>query len=152
MDDLQQLYQQVILDHARQRTGEGIPADEERPHAQNHQYNPTCGDEITVRVALDPERTVVESVSWEGDGCSISMAAASVLAGLAPGRSLEDFRALIEEFRIMLHSRGTHEPDEERLEDAAAFVGVSKYVARVKCAMLAWVAAEEAAREAALEQ
>jgi nitrogen fixation NifU-like protein len=151
MSGLDGLYQEVILDHARRRSGEGL-ADPAPGHAcgESHQYNPTCGDEITVRVELAPGGTgagaqpVVERITWEGEGCSISMAAASVLAETAPGMTRTDLEALIEEFRALLRSRGTVEPDEELLGDAAAFAGVSRFVARVKCAMLGWVAAEEA--------
>ncbi|GGG71801.1 iron-sulfur cluster assembly scaffold protein NifU [Kocuria dechangensis] len=151
MSGLDGLYQEVILDHARRRSGEGL-ADPLPGHAcgESHQYNPTCGDEITVRVELVPgdsgpgAEPVVERITWEGQGCSISMAAASVLAETAPGMTRTDLLALIEEFRALLRSRGTVEPDEELLGDAAAFAGVSRFVARVKCAMLGWVAAEEA--------
>ncbi|MDN5604791.1 Fe-S cluster assembly sulfur transfer protein SufU [Rothia sp. HC945] len=150
MSDLDQLYQQVILDHSRRRTGEGLESGGTRHTAENHQYNPTCGDEINVRVSLDDAGNRVESLTWEGDGCSISMASASVLSEMAPGMSMGEFANRVDEFRQMLRSRGQIEPDEESLGDAAAFAGVSKFVARVKCAMLAWVAAEEAAKEAAL--
>lgn len=153
MSSLDQLYQQIILDHSKQRTGEGLKDAGEHPHADNHQYNPTCGDEINLRVALgtnDSGHKIIDDISWEGDGCSISMAAASVLSEMAPGMELNEFQSLVDDFREMLRSRGSVEPDEEVLGDAAAFAGVSKFVARVKCAMLGWVAAEEAAKEAAL--
>lgn len=148
MSDLGQLYQQIILDHSRRRAGEGIPDAPTGPFAENHQYNPTCGDDINVRIVLDDSGGRIASMAWEGDGCSISMAAASVLSEAAPGMSLEEFQEMVDRFRHMLRSRGAEEPDEEVMGDAAAFAGVSKFVARVKCAMLAWVAAEEAAREA----
>jgi nitrogen fixation NifU-like protein len=101
-----------------------------------------------VRVELAPAapgaEPVVERISWEGQGCSISMAAASVLAETAPGLTRPEVEELIEAFRVLLRSRGSVAPDEEVLGDAAAFAGVSRFVARVKCAMLGWVAAEEA--------
>lgn len=147
MSGLESLYQQIILDHSKQRTGEGL-LEPSHPAAENHQYNPTCGDEINLRVELNEEKSAIEHVSWEGDGCSISMAAASVLSEMAPGMSLTEFQELVDKFREMLRSRGQIEPDEEYFGDAAAFAGVSKFVARVKCAMLSWVAAEEAAKEA----
>ncbi|MEX5237508.1 Fe-S cluster assembly sulfur transfer protein SufU [Kocuria arenosa] len=149
MSGLDALYQEVILDHAKRRSGEGL-ADPAAEHAcgESHQYNPTCGDEITVRVELAPAsggaEPLVERISWEGAGCSISMAAASVLAEAAPGMTRAELLALIRAFRELLRSRGTVAPDEEVLGDAAAFAGVSRFVARVKCAMLGWVAAEEA--------
>lgn len=150
MSGLEQLYQQIILEHSKQRSGEGLidPPDGTRA-ATNHQYNPTCGDEINLRVVLNDDGNTIDSISWEGDGCSISMAAASVLSEMAPGMSTQEFQKLVDDFREMLRSRGQTEPDEEVLGDAAAFVGVSKFVARVKCAMLSWVAAEEATKEAA---
>lgn len=147
---LDQLYQQIILDHSKQRFGEGLKDAQGQPSADNHQYNPTCGDEINLRVTLTDDASCIKEISWEGDGCSISMAAASVLSEMAPGRTIEDLQELIDQFREMLRSRGTVEPDEDYLEDAAAFAGVSKFVARVKCAMLGWVATEEATKEAAL--
>ncbi|WP_237212354.1 Fe-S cluster assembly sulfur transfer protein SufU [Rothia nasimurium] len=149
MSGLEQLYQQIILEHSKQRSGEGLidPADGARA-ATNHQFNPTCGDEINLRVALKADADVIDSISWEGDGCSISMAAASVLSEMAPGMTVDEFQKLVDDFREMLRSRGQIEPDEEVMGDAAAFAGVSKFVARVKCAMLGWVAAEEATKEA----
>ncbi|WP_185173374.1 Fe-S cluster assembly sulfur transfer protein SufU [Rothia nasimurium] len=151
MSGLEQLYQQIILEHSKQRSGEGLvePVAGARA-ATNHQYNPTCGDEINLRIILEADQPLIQSVSWEGDGCSISMAAASVLSEMAPGMTVEEFQKLVDDFREMLRSRGQIEPDEEVLGDAAAFAGVSKFVARVKCAMLSWVAAEEATKEAAL--
>ncbi|MCM3486841.1 Fe-S cluster assembly sulfur transfer protein SufU [Kocuria rosea] len=149
MSHLDALYQEVILDHAKRRTGEGLAAPAPGHAAgESHQYNPTCGDEITVRVELTPApecaEPVVRRIGWEGAGCSISMAAASVLAETAPGLTRAELLGLIGAFRELLRSRGTVEPDEELLGDAAAFAGVSRFAARVKCAMLGWVAAEEA--------
>ncbi|WP_129360678.1 MULTISPECIES: Fe-S cluster assembly sulfur transfer protein SufU [Micrococcaceae] len=152
MSDLDQLYQQIILDHSRKRSGEGLPASQTKHSAENHQYNPTCGDEIKVRISLDERGRRIDALSWEGDGCSISMAAASVLSEMAPGMTTDEFYRMVDEFREMLRSRGSVEPDEETLGDAAAFAGVSKFVARVKCAMLSWVAAEEAAKEAVVSE
>ncbi|GAA3289590.1 Fe-S cluster assembly sulfur transfer protein SufU [Arthrobacter citreus] len=149
--ELQQLYQQIILDHAKARHGAGlaeVPAGAKS--GESHQLNPTCGDEITLRAVLagsSPESdggASVEGISWEGQGCSISMASASVLTDLAAGLPRDEIMALVDNFREVMRSRGTVEADEEVLGDAAAFSGVSRYPARVKCAMLAWVALEEA--------
>ena len=143
---LDSLYQQVILDHAKARHGDGeLP----QADAEHHERNPTCGDEITVRVALEPGTDRVAELRWQGAGCSISMASASVLADLAPGRTLGEITGLVGEFREMMRSRGTGEPDDERLGDAVAFHGVSKFVMRVKCGMLSWVALEACATELA---
>ncbi|MEK6310228.1 MULTISPECIES: Fe-S cluster assembly sulfur transfer protein SufU [Curtobacterium] len=145
MNALDSLYQQVILDHAKARHGDGplVHAD-----AEHFERNPTCGDEITVRVRLEPGTDRIAELAWQGDGCSISMASASVLTDMAPGRTVPEFLALAETFREMMRSRGAGEPDEDVLEDLVAFHGVSKFVMRVKCGMLAWVAAEAATREA----
>lgn len=145
MKALDSLYQQVILDHARARHGDG-PL--EHADAEHFERNPTCGDEITVRVRLEPGTDRIAAVAWQGDGCSISMASASVLTDMAPGRTVPEFLRLTESFREMMRSRGAGEPDEDVLEDLVAFHGVSKFVMRVKCGMLAWVAAEAAVREA----
>lgn len=151
---LDNLYQQVILDHAKARHGDAGSLDDlaaatTGPHAEHYERNPTCGDEITVRLALDPETGRVADLRWSGAGCSISMASASVLSQLAPGRTLAELAALVGEFREMMRSRGAGEPDDEVLGDAVVFHGVSKFVMRVKCGMLAWVAAEVCGRELA---
>ena len=160
--ELQQLYQQIILDHAKYRHGAsaepfGVFDADGAPGlrlAESHQVNTTCGDEITVRVgvragSVPAPAPVIEQFVWRGDGCSISMASASVLADTMTGLTVPDAEALVTTFRELLRSRGTIEPDEEVLGDAAAFAGVSKYPARVKCAMLPWVAFEAALMQVA---
>lgn len=139
MSDLRHLYQELILDHSRSPHGYGLTTDSP---LRSHQVNPTCGDEITLAVVHDG--TTVTAVQWEGQGCAISQASASLLATLLEGRPLADVGPLVAEFREAIQSRGTIELDEERFGDAIALNGVSKYVARVKCAMLAWVALEDA--------
>jgi nitrogen fixation NifU-like protein len=154
---MQQLYQQIILDHAKSAHGavaeltaldeaaSAGPADGLR-QAQSHQVNTTCGDEITVRVGLTGSGADarIDEFAWRGAGCSISMASASVLNDTVRGTTVAESEAMLDLFREMLRSRGTIEPDEEVMGDAAAFAGVSKYPARVKCAMLPWVAFEAA--------
>lgn len=140
MSDLQNLYQELILDHSRTPHGYGLRGE---IAAQSHQLNPTCGDEITLQVHRSDDGSV-EAIAWEGHGCAISQASASLLAELAEGLTVPDLEVRIAAFREAMRSRGKIEPDEELLGDAAALGGVSKYVARVKCAMLAWVAAEDA--------
>ena len=155
MSGLESLYQELILDHAKNRRGFGL-ADPGDHSATVHQRNPVCGDEITLRavVADGPEGPVVEDVVWEGAGCSISQSSASMLVALLredggdDGMPRADVEALIAQFREALRSRGKIPLDEERFADAAALSGVSKYTARVKCAMLAWVALEEGLRQA----
>ncbi len=151
MSGLESLYQDLILDHSKNRRGFGL-ADPGAHSATVHQRNPICGDEITLRVDVDGDR--VASVSWEGAGCSISQASASMLVALLDedggdeGMPRPDAEALIAKFREALRSRGQIPLDEETFGDAAALSGVSKYTARVKCAMLAWVALEEGLRQA----
>ncbi|WP_104164744.1 Fe-S cluster assembly sulfur transfer protein SufU [Cryobacterium sp. N22] len=155
---MQQLYQQIILDHAKSAHGAvaelsaldddaaAVASVDGLRQAQSHQVNTTCGDEITVRVALSGAGTAarIDGFAWRGVGCSISMASASVLNDTVRGTSVAESEVMLDLFREMLRSRGTIEPDEEVLGDAAAFAGVSKYPARVKCAMLPWVAFEAA--------
>ncbi len=141
MTDLADLYQEVILDHARRRSGEGLaePAPE---HAcgESHQYNPTCGDEITVRVAAD-----LSDISYDGVGCSISQASASVLHDQLTGRDADAAFRVHDAFVELMQGRGQVEPDEEVLGDGVAFAGVARYPARVKCALLPWMAFKDAA-------
>lgn len=145
-DPLADLYQQVILDHSKRRIGDRVL---ETADASRFERNPTCGDEVTVQLVLEPGTDTVAALCWQGAGCSISMASASVLAELAPGKSLPELRESIDSFREMMRSRGQGEPDEDLLGDAVAFHGVAKYVMRIKCGMLAWVATEACALELA---
>jgi nitrogen fixation NifU-like protein len=111
-----------------------------------HHLNPTCGDEITLRVHLDGD--VVADVSYEGQGCSISQASASVMADLVIGKALPEAIEIHEEFLRLMQSKGELVPDEDVLEDAVAFAGVSRYPARIKCALLSWMAWKDAAAQA----
>ena len=149
MSALDDLYRQIILDHAKQQHGSGIdaaPVPAGSSSGSSHQINPTCGDEITLRIATVDDR--IAQLRWDGMGCSISMASASVLAEMSEGMNVDEFRGIFDEFRGMMRSRDSFEAHEETLGDAAAFAGVSRFPARVKCAMLAWVAAEHALAEA----
>ncbi|GHG48459.1 iron-sulfur cluster assembly scaffold protein NifU [Sinomonas cellulolyticus] len=143
---LDSLYQQLILEHSKARHGAGLEGEPGPHEGQSHQLNPVCGDEVTVRVEVSDG--VVRAIRWDGQGCSISMASASVLHDEAEGLTVEEFGGLVDTFREMLRSRGKVAADPEVLGDAAAFEGVSRYAARVKCAMISWVAAEDAARQA----
>ena len=164
MSDLQQLYQTIILEHSKARHGaveltplaDAVALGSARGLrvAESHQINTTCGDDVTLRVSIgtgidtDTDTDTVTDLVWTGDGCSISQASASILTDTLRGLGTTEARALLDNFREMLRSRGTIEPDEEILGDAAAFGGVSRYPARVKCAMLPWVAFEAALIEA----
>jgi nitrogen fixation NifU-like protein len=137
------LYQQVILDHARERHGRGLrEAAAGAAEGESRQYNPLCGDEVTLRVVL--AGSTVGDVSWTGEGCSISQAATSVLHDLVVGRPVAEARGLVGSYRDMVRSRGQAEPDEAVLGDAVAFAGVGRHANRVKCAMLGWTAFEDA--------
>ncbi|MCH4249365.1 MAG: SUF system NifU family Fe-S cluster assembly protein [Microbacteriaceae bacterium] len=140
---LEDLYQTIILEQAKARTGEGI---EEHSDGSSHQVNPTCGDEITVQVDLDGDR--VSALRWEGDGCTISMASASILSELAVGWDIDTARDRITTFRTVMRSRGAAELPEEEFEDGIALNGVSRFIMRVKCAMMSWVAFEDALAQA----
>jgi nitrogen fixation protein NifU and related proteins len=151
---LDQLYQQVILDHYKQKHGHGLRGPEQTPDraavgegelvwAESRQVNPLCGDEVTLRVAVDASG-LVRDVAWTGEGCSISQASTSVLHDLAVDEPVADARRRIDAFRAMVRSRGTLEPDEELLGDGVAFAGVGRHANRVKCAMLGWTAFEDA--------
>ncbi|WP_194410168.1 Fe-S cluster assembly sulfur transfer protein SufU [Microbacterium cremeum] len=146
MTGLDALYQELILDHSKRPHGKGLGDDAGRA-ATSHQRNPICGDEITLRVRLTDDGARVSEVTWEGAGCSISQASASMLASLVAeegGMTRAEASVLIDGFREALRSRGGIALDEETFGDAAALSGVSKFTARVKCAMLAWVALEDA--------
>ena len=140
--DVEELYQEIILDHYRAKHHSGL---REPFGAEVHHVNPSCGDEITMRVALDGDK--VADVSYAGEGCSISQASTSVMTDLVIGKTVAEALELHEEFKEMMDSRGNYEPDEDRFEDAIAFVGVARFPARIKCALLGW----EAFRDAALQ-
>lgn len=140
-DLLAGLYQEIILDHSRRRSGDRVLSS---PDVERSERNPTCGDEITVQIAFEPGSDRIAEVGWQGAGCSISMASASMLAEIAPGLTTAELVAKVAAFREMMRSKGGGEPNEDVLGDAIAFHGTSKYVMRVKCAMLGWVAAEAA--------
>lgn len=141
--DLTSLYTDIVFEHDKRPLHAGL---REPFAAEVHHVNPTCGDEITLQVHRAADGTL-EAVTWEGHGCAISQASASLFAELVEGMPLSEVERRIAVFREAMRSRGKIEPDTELLGDAAALGGVSKYVARVKCAMLAWVAAEDALRK-----
>jgi nitrogen fixation NifU-like protein len=144
---LESMYQEIILDHYRNPHHQGL---REPFDAQVHHVNPVCGDEVTMRVTLkdvDGE-PVVEDVSYDALGCSISQASASVLSDLVIGKPVTEAMRVSRAFLELMRSRGEAEPDEGLLEDAAAFAGVSKYPARIKCALLGWMAWKDATAQA----
>lgn len=141
------MYQQIILDHYKHPHHRGLP---EAFDAEVHHVNPTCGDEVTLRVRLADG--AVADLGWDGEGCSISQASTSVMSELVVGRPVPDALALQQRFLELMQSRGGAEltdADEEALDDAVAFEGVAKYPARVKCALLGWMAMKSAVTAAA---
>jgi len=150
---LDALYQDVIMDHFRARHGSGL---REPFQGESRQVNPTCGDEILLRVALDPGQGRIADVSYEASGCSISQASASVLHDQVRGASIDQAQAVEAAFLLLMHSRGEglmHSRgegpgDDPLLGDGIAFTGVSRYPARIKCALLAWMAFKDALQQA----
>ncbi len=141
--DLDTLYQEIILDHYRSPHHAGL---REPYEAESRQVNPTCGDEVTLRVHLDGG--TVADVSYDALGCSISQASTSVMTDLVIGRPVGEALAVHDEFLALMQGRGALEPDEEVLEDGVAFAGVAKFPARIKCALLGWMAWKDAVAKA----
>ncbi|NIJ11761.1 nitrogen fixation NifU-like protein [Saccharomonospora amisosensis] len=137
--NLESMYQEIILDHYKNPHGRGL---RDQYDAESFQVNPTCGDEVTLRVKLDGDK--VADVSYESQGCSISQASTSVLYDLVVGHPLDEATATMNAFVELIQGRGEVEADEDVLEDAVAFAGVAKYPARVKCALLGWMAFKDA--------
>ena len=138
---LEQMYQEVILDHYKRPHHRGL---REPFGAEVHHVNPTCGDEVTLRVALSEDGEQVTDISYDGQGCSISQAATSVLTDQVIGLSVGDALKTVAAFSEMISSRGNIEGDEDLIGDGIAFAGVAKYPARVKCALLGWLAFKDA--------
>ncbi len=141
--DLDSLYQEIILDHYKNPHHAGLRDPFE---AEVHHVNPTCGDEVTLRVHVSDG--VVEDVSYDALGCSISQASASVMTDLVIGKQVDEAMAIHESFLTLMQGRGKVEPDEDVLEDGIAFAGVAKFPARVKCALLGWMAWKDATAQA----
>lgn len=138
---LEQMYQEVILDHYRNPQLSGL---REPFGAEVHHVNPTCGDELTLRLQLGPDGETVEDISYDAQGCSISQASTSMMASLLVGKPVDEAMEIFEGFHEMISSRGKIEGDEDLLDDAVALQGVSQYPARVKCALLGWMAFKDA--------
>lgn len=137
--NLESLYQELILDHYKNPLHKGLvsPAD-----ASVHHVNPSCGDEVDLNLTIrDGE---IQSVSWDGVGCSISQASTSVMSDLVQGRTVGEASRVIDAFMEVMQSKGSTTGDESLLGDAVAFAGVSKYPARIKCALLGWMAFKDA--------
>ena len=140
--ELNSLYQQVILDHYKRPHHKGLnPGD-----VQVHHINPSCGDEVTLSLKLSGDK--VSEISWDGAGCSISQASISIMSDLLTDKKVEEANSILDSFVSMMQSKGADQGDEEILEDGVALSGVSKYPARIKCALLGWMAYKDAVNQA----
>ena len=144
---LDNLYQEVILDHYKNPQNKKLSPTFD---AQVHHINPSCGDEITLNVTLDGQ--TVTAVTWDGVGCSISQASVSILTDLLIGKELSQAQVIADSFMHLMQSKGTEKGDENLLEDAVALAGVSQYPARIKCALLGWMAFKDASVQALAKQ
>jgi nitrogen fixation NifU-like protein len=140
--ELDSLYQAVILDHYRSPLHKGLSSQKD---IQVHHNNPSCGDEVTLNLTM--HNGMVKEITWDGVGCSISMASASVMSDLLTGKEYLQALKILEAFVELMQSKGQSKGDEEILEDGVAFAGVSKFPARIKCALLGWMAFKDAATQ-----
>lgn len=140
---LDNLYQEVILDHYKHPENKGLATSYD---AQVYHINPSCGDEITLNLTLQGQK--VSAISWDGVGCSISQASVSIMSSLMMNKELSEAQTIFDEFVALMQSKGSGSPDESVLEDAVAFAGVSQYPARIKCALLGWMAFKDASVQA----
>ena len=140
---LDNLYQEVILDHYKNPQNKKLSPNYD---AQVHHVNPSCGDEIDLNITINDG--AVAAITWDGVGCSISQASVSILTDLLIGKTIADAYKIYDEFVALMQSKGTIAGDEELLEDAVALAGVSKYPARIKCALLGWMAFKDASVQA----
>lgn len=140
---LDNLYQEVILDHYKNPQNKKLSPNYD---AQVHHVNPSCGDEIDLNITI--KNGAVAAITWDGVGCSISQASVSILTDLLIGKSINDAYKIYDEFVALMQSKGTITGDEDILEDAVALAGVSKYPARIKCALLGWMAFKDASVQA----
>ena len=145
---LDSMYREIIIDHYKHPQHHGLPADYD---AEVHHVNPTCGDEVTLRVRIADGS--IEELGWVGEGCSISQASTSVMSDLVVGQRVDAALELQDKFLRLMQTQGQAEisdDDAEALDDAVAFEGVSKYPARIKCALLGWMAMKSAVADAAV--
>ena len=135
---LDNLYQEVILDHYKHPENKHLSSEFE---VQVRHVNPSCGDELTLNLS---RKNGFFEITWDGVGCAISMASASIMSGLLSGKDAEQALPITDAFLSLMQSKGAQAGDEEVLEDAVAFAGVSQFPARIKCALLAWMAFKDA--------
>jgi nitrogen fixation NifU-like protein len=138
--ELDTLYQEVILDHYKHPLNKGLAS---TYGAQVHHVNPSCGDEITLNITA--KDGVLTAITWDGVGCSISQASVSIASDLLINKSFNEAELILNEFTELMQSKGTKTGNPDVLEDAVALAGVSKFPARIKCALLGWMAFKDAA-------
>lgn len=145
MNPLDQLYQDLILQHSKERHGSGSLSG---TSYNSHQVNPTCGDEVTLELSV--ENGKIKGMVWDGSGCAISQASLSIMHDMVEGKDVAEAASLYQDFMQMMHSRGKEVSEEvlDHLEDASVFEGTAKFVNRVKCALLGWMAMHEAMEKA----
>jgi len=141
--ELDSLYQEVILDHYKHPLHKGLSSEKT---VQVHHVNPSCGDEVTLNLLVSDQ--LISDVTWDGVGCSISQASASIMSDLVIGKPMKDAFVILDAFSELMSSKGAIVGDENLLEDGVALAGVSKFPARVKCALLGWMAFKDAALQA----
>ncbi len=141
--ELDSLYQEVILDHYKRPLNKALAPNQQ---IRVHHVNTSCGDEVTLNLHFDGKR--IEKITWDGVGCSISQASTSVMSDLLTGKEAAVALDLVDEFQAMLQSKGTDSGNEDHLQDGVAFAGVAKFPARVKCALLGWMAFKDALTQA----
>jgi nitrogen fixation NifU-like protein len=139
MMQLDNLYQEVILDHYKHPEHKGLSVHKD---VQVHHVNPSCGDEITLNLTVREGRVI--DLSWDGIGCAISMASASMMSSLLNGKTVDEAAPILDSFTSLMQSKGTQDGDAQLLEDAVVFAGVSKFPSRIKCALLGWMAFKDA--------
>lgn len=139
--ELNSLYQEVILDHYKRPHHKGL----KNGDIQVHHLNPSCGDEVTLSLRMSGDQ--IAEITWDGQGCSISQASVSIMSELMVGKSRAQADQILEAFTEMMQSKGQDQGDENFLEDGVALSGVSKYPARIKCALLGWMAYKDAASQ-----
>ena len=142
---LNSLYTELVMEHDKRPLHAGL---REPFTAEVHHVNPTCGDEITLRLQLSEDASGIEDVSYDAIGCAMSRASASIMADLLIGRSTAEVEPVHEHMETVMRSRGRSEGDEELIGDGVALLGAAKFPARVKCVLMPWKAYQAALVEA----
>lgn len=146
---LDSLYTDIVFEHDKRPLHAGL---REPFDAEVHHVNPTCGDEITLRLQLDGtgQEARIADISYDAQGCAMSRASASIMADLLLGRGVAEAEPVIAHVEAVLQGRGRVQADEELLGDGVALMGAAKFPARVKCVLMPWKAYRAALLEAEL--